>query len=542
MASDILSRSAPPPEPTGPAPGRTSGDATSDATRLLCAGTYLDPEYRATVIRELLTHRFRVVAPSYGYDAVPVLAHALAARRLHRARLAVLGAGLGVTLVLMGAGVLNAFAGFLTALWLVWVTAYLRRVVTLQTLVSRLRGRTDPKGGTSGFDASYPEHPRLTPELVAKIDREQTSDGSLVRYGGYKPFVGAGEPVRRWSTAELLIGAPVPSADQHPFLHEHQYQDRNQPGPGISRATVVHGQEPQRKEVVPFTTDEITSYVAERMTADLRDRARQAERIEGLAVERSTFTTAVTRLGVWEQPEGGAHDGPWEDGYGARRAYLCVRVGTWNQELVTTAFVGFDLKGNTLHTEFYSYVLAPIQASFHLVDRLPAALTGRLLLRVAWHTLRATPGATVRPVLAQLRSRLPGLLPWRWGKTRILVLQPSDTSEFRLGRYADTVLNRGALTSIREMATSDDFHVFFQETDTIKYTQIVERQLLQVIRDFLHEHNVDLAEHEARQTNILNSYGDNNNFVNNNNGGTVNSGTQNFHRGSEGGGQGAGSA
>ncbi|MEU4928029.1 hypothetical protein AB0G54_16185 [Streptomyces yokosukanensis] len=528
MASDILSLPAPPPEPSGPLPGRPSGDATSNATRLLCAGTYLDPLYRATVIRELLTHRFRVVAPSYGYDAVPVLAHALAARRLHRARLAVLGAGLVVTSVLVGTGVLNAFAGWLTALWLVWVTAYLRRVVTLQTLISRLRGRTGQAGRTDGFDGSYPEHPLLTAELVAKIDREQMSDGSLVRYGGYKPFVGAGEPVRRWSTAELLIGAPTPA-----FEHHQRF-------PGTPPAAVVNGQEPKRREVIAFTAAEITAYVAERMTADLRDRARASERIDGLAVERSTFTTAVTtRLGAWEPTRDSRDDG-WEDRYGSQRAYLCVRVGSWNQELVTTAFVGFDLKGNTLHTEFYSYVLAPIQASFHLVDRLPAALSGRLLLRVAWHTLRSTPEAALRPALARLRAVLPGLLPWRWNKTRIRVLQPPDTSEFRLGRYADTVVNRGALTSIREMATSDDFHVFFQETDTIKYTQIVERQLLQVVRDFLYEHNVDLAEHEARQTNILNSYGDNNNFVNNNSG-TVNSGTQNFHRGSDGG-QGAGTS
>ncbi|KOV63713.1 hypothetical protein [Streptomyces sp. MMG1121] len=517
MASDILSLPAPPPEPTGPSPDRPPSDGTSDATRLLCAGTYLDPVYRATVIRELLTHRFRVVAPSYGYDAVPVLAHALAARRLHRARLAVLGAGLVVTFVLMGVGVLNAVAGWLTALWLVWVTAYLRRVVTLQTLTARLRGRTDAAGRTSGFDGSYPEHPLLTAELVAKIDREQTSDGSLVRYGGYKPFVGAGEPVRRWSTAELLIGAPATT-------FEHQRV------PGIPPAATASGREPKRKEVVAFTAEEITACVAERMTAQLRDQARRSERIDGLAVERSTFTTAVTtRLGVRE-PERDDRDGHWADGYDAQRTYLCVRVGSWNQELVTTAFVGFDLKGNTLHTEFYSYVLAPIRASFHLVDRLPAALDGRLLLRVAWHTLRGTPEAALRAFVTRLADVLP-----RWGNTtRIRVLQAPDTSEFRLGRYADTVLNRGALTSIREMATSAGFHVFFQETDTIKYTQIVERQLLQVVRDFLHEHNVDVAEHEARQTNILNDYGRNNSFVNENSG-TVNSGTQNIQRGSDGG-------
>ncbi|MEU1510793.1 hypothetical protein ABZ490_01315 [Streptomyces sp. NPDC005811] len=491
---------------------RAAGDATSNATRLLCAGTYLDPLYRASVIRELLTHRFRVVAPSYGYDAVPVLAHALAARRLQRIRLAVLGAGLVGTVLLTMAGVLNVISGFLAVLWLCWVTAYLRRVVTLQTLVGRL-GR-----GSGGFTGAYPRHPQLTPDLVSKIDREQASDGTLVRYGGYKPFVGAGEPVRRWSTAELLTGAPLPVVE-----HGHL-----PPGaPPVAGAPAA--QEPKRKEVVPFTVEEITACVADRMNAELRDRARQSERIDGLAVERSTFTTAVTTRRGLAEPAPVDGEGRWEEVYDSARAYLCVRVGSWQQELVTTAFVGFDLKGNTLHTEFYSYVLAPIQADFHLVDRLPDTLGARLLARVGWDTLLGAPEALVRPVITRVASWLPRLLSWRRDRIRIRVRLPLDTSEFRLGRYADTVLNLGALTSIREMATSEDFLHFFQETDTIKYTQIVERQLLHVVRGFLHEHNVDLAEHEARQTNILNDYGSNNNFMTGDNN-TANSGTQNFHR------------
>ncbi|MGW3207311.1 hypothetical protein [Streptomyces sp. NPDC001135] len=528
MASAFLSVPAPPPGSGGPVPSRPSADATSDATRLLCAGTYLDPVYRATVIRELLTHRFRVVAPSYGYDAVPVLAHALAARRLHRARLAVLLAGLFVTYVLMAAGVLNGFTGLLATAWLLWVTAFLRRVVTLQLLTSRLGIRTGGARRTSGFDGSYPRHPQLTGELVAKINREQTSDGSLICYGGYKPFVGAGQQVRRWSTAELLIGAPVTVFD-----------GRREAGlpkaPGVNGHAT--GEEPKRKDIIPFTVEDLSAYVSARMTSGLRDHASRLARIEGLAVERSTFTTAVTTLpGAWAAiPE--QTDGHWQDTYGSGRAYLCVRVGSWNQELVTTAFVGFDLKGNTLHTEFYSYVLGPIQASFHLVDRLPAALDAGTLLKVGWHTLRATPEAALRPVLSRARSALSGLLPW--ARNTVLLPQPADTSEFGLGRYADTLVNRGALTSIREMATSDGFHVFFQETDTIKYTQIVERQLLQFIREFLQEHNVDLAEHEARQTNILNDYGSNNNFVNGDNN-TTNSGTQN-HYGASDGGRGTGS-
>ncbi|WP_328562286.1 hypothetical protein [Streptomyces coelicoflavus] len=53
----------------------------SEATRLLCAGAYLDPGYRDRVIDELYLDEQRIVAPSLGFDAARVLAHALRARR-----------------------------------------------------------------------------------------------------------------------------------------------------------------------------------------------------------------------------------------------------------------------------------------------------------------------------------------------------------------------------------------------------------------------------------------------------------------------------
>ncbi|MEU8541785.1 hypothetical protein AB0C52_17665 [Streptomyces sp. NPDC048717] len=82
----VPARGAPP--PGAPPPGVPSGDlpradpAASEATRLLCAGTYLDEGFRDAVIDELYVHEERVAAPSLGFDAARVLAHALRARRI----------------------------------------------------------------------------------------------------------------------------------------------------------------------------------------------------------------------------------------------------------------------------------------------------------------------------------------------------------------------------------------------------------------------------------------------------------------------------
>ncbi|MET9916733.1 hypothetical protein ABZZ04_06560 [Streptomyces sp. NPDC006435] len=56
--------------------------ARSEITRLLCAGVYLQPFFRHRVVKELVEHDERAVAPSADVDVETVLAHALRAGRL----------------------------------------------------------------------------------------------------------------------------------------------------------------------------------------------------------------------------------------------------------------------------------------------------------------------------------------------------------------------------------------------------------------------------------------------------------------------------
>ncbi|MFF1303064.1 hypothetical protein [Streptomyces sp. NPDC058307] len=70
-----------PRQPQSAPPGPATPPHASEATRLLCAGTYLDSGYRDRVIEQLHLNEQRIVAPSLGLDAARVLAHALRARR-----------------------------------------------------------------------------------------------------------------------------------------------------------------------------------------------------------------------------------------------------------------------------------------------------------------------------------------------------------------------------------------------------------------------------------------------------------------------------
>lgn len=95
--------------------------SVSEAGRLLCAGTYLDSAYRDRVIEELYVHEERIVAPSYGFDAARVLAHALRARRTELGwAAAVLGAWFAGSLLTSGALAMLLFPFLLLSLadWL----------------------------------------------------------------------------------------------------------------------------------------------------------------------------------------------------------------------------------------------------------------------------------------------------------------------------------------------------------------------------------------------------------------------------------------
>ncbi|CAL9601111.1 hypothetical protein SUDANB121_05455 [Nocardiopsis dassonvillei] len=66
---------SPPPSPD------TTGEPTG-ATRHLCTGVHVDEEFRDLVIGEICTTPYRRIAPSYGFDLVPVMRHAWLALHL----------------------------------------------------------------------------------------------------------------------------------------------------------------------------------------------------------------------------------------------------------------------------------------------------------------------------------------------------------------------------------------------------------------------------------------------------------------------------
>jgi hypothetical protein len=469
-------------------------NARTTVTRLLCVGTHVDPQFADRVVRDCIGDvgaKDRFVAPSYGYDVLPVLGHALIAqdRRRYRRRTVLIGPFIPLALSLFG--MTAAVIGIALWMWSTWAAIFLERLITLHTLVAHL---TVPaaRGERHGFDGRIPAHPKLTDFTCKRMNREQNSSSGLVYYSGREPFVGAGTRTTTSAFPILLDPAnhPIPSAD------------------GRDGGA----------DVAPFTTEEIMRFVRQKLTTVLQAEGWEGQRIEELEIARRWYRTAIGRVRP-EPPDSAprpARQGA--ESYEAAREYLCVRVASWDQEVVASVFVSFDVRGRTLYSEMHRYELAPIKAAYHAVDRLPAEISAEdvclIAGKAAIHMVGEAIGAAATICLFPYHLLLQAL-----GKDRRSpVAEQSEPGVEYPARRAE-VFDFGARRSVREIAQAPESHHFFQDMDVKKYGDIVEQRLSELVIDFLEEKNLDTSEYRAKQATVLN-YG----IIQSGNGTIVNTG------------------
>lgn len=487
----------------------------TNATRLLCAGTHLNAHFCDQVVDELVKQRHRRVAPAYGYNCVMILAHALSAKRRRRMRMLGLLAGLA-PLVPAALDGKHALEWGLLAAWCWWVVIVVERVACVHMLKSQLSRRA---GDTGSRTQAVPGHRVLSGR--ANEITVQSRSTAPVCYSGFSPFIGAGTLTRDWSFSVVI----QPADPQNPVLD--------------------------------FTTAELMDHVCARVTEKIGGSTKAG--IAGLTATRRLYSTLLRPSGF----DTARLDVPGEAGpvlagdlYDSAREYVCVSIGSWEQELVTSIFVGFDIRGDTLHTEMHSYALLPIKAGFHEVDRLPEELTFGPVLAIALMTplraiLRTLQAAAARSTQAfrrgeqgsksryDLLTTLSSLLSifllytwlgggaatstivirlllaagglwlafWliRWGWDRYTQrMEESAADRPVVGGNGERVTDFGARASIRELAASEQPHHYFQAVDQDKYTKIIERRVTDFIIDFLKKHRIETSEFDTRRQAVFN--------------------------------------
>jgi hypothetical protein len=477
-------------------------DAHTEATRLLCSGVYLDSDFRSGVIEQLVQHEERPVAPSLGVDAIPVLAYALRARS-QEAQTALLLLFLWVAFFAVaftggsGSGPLGSatwplvYAALCVVLWVVGgpgTAVYALDRGTLRKALMGQRGRLAalvPVGpqlflalywilalfvffttGAGNWPAivfplllvlpiwmhrahvtgvmrhelahdSFAGRPRaeLPPtdhyrRIGAAIDREQHA--GLTIYDPFRPFIGAGRPYEPWSFALEL-----------------------------------HRREPAGPEQGPLTSAMVVELIRPRLEA-LRDAAAATsrDRLKDLEIEEFVYLpVGLPRAEV-------SYDGATvlqhlrdavDEGGEARRHFLRIRVGAWDEQVVVSVLVRVHTQGGMLVLEVVPHILTPVRPEYRAAD----VIAGRGeedVLRDGVRALLTAPTASFAAAVSSVRTGVTIFRTW-----------------LAEGEHA---VPDGPETSVRELGSSPSISLF-QEMDISRYVKTIQDRIASGVRDAL---------------------------------------------------------
>jgi hypothetical protein len=398
------------------------GGTMTSATRSLCTGAYLDHKFRTRVLREVYSEGRRALAPSYGFDAIPVLLHCRRARDWIVARDILLCACLGLSLL---TGTLNT--GGVALLLILWAVAtsmgWLIRVAVGFDRERRVSARAQAIFGFAGFStlliwvlaSALPG----TLEILMQLSNEILLTGEIPQ-----PWFGLGELNPPSNTAIsvvvlLMFAVAAMEALQRQMSLERLMQD-NPWRSGLRRRRLATFAECQAGNVTMYSGfspfigagQELRTWsFALRMVrasqsswfaqggrarppsageaADGHDEllfkvddliAHLREQLGALAIKsepRLALPGLTIRDHVFQASEGAGRlthtmdpatvSDIIADPTRAARHYLTCQVRSWDGEVVTTVFVHVALQGRTLYLEFSAWMLPPTRVEYQLL-------------------------------------------------------------------------------------------------------------------------------------------------------------------------------
>ncbi|MGH3696275.1 MAG: hypothetical protein ACRDRX_20155 [Pseudonocardiaceae bacterium] len=352
------------------------------------------------------------------------------------------------------------------------VLAFDRLTVAKLMASSFQRDRFEPDAGRASSQwerlARSIGHDSFRAELqrVAHADENSQIAGQadVVVYRGETPFIGAGELV-----AHHVIALPLePSEDERdpaPIsvndLHHHVAESLATLRSPSSLSPGRRLEQLQHSEQVLMPSDRLLfNYAGQTRLPVLPD----------LSHAPLTHLPLSAARALAEDPL------EWA------RYYACFRVESWDRDLSTSCYLHIGTDQRMLYLEWTYCTLYPVREDYRVADRptdSPVVTVGRSLIE-----LIVLPAS----VPARLRSAF---------RRRKISIQRSG--ELIPDRY-------GAAQSIRELAADTGTQTYFQDADTERYINIVDRTLVRAVGKFLEERGYSVVEFMKIADSTINNY------------------------------------
>jgi hypothetical protein len=535
------------------------------ATRHLCAGVYVDERFRDLVIDEVCTAPHRRVAPSYGFDIVPVMQHAWRAAGLRALPRAMVLAAVAGPLLTGNVPAAVLIAGGFALLLLLRLAVVLRSADDQSMTAGRSRRRALDPLRTHRFLLRF-LLPRVTTPTARMVKRVTTAALWLVL-----TILAVGLLYPRQAVAALLLAAtlmfvylavgaarqlilnrilrtPVlrPSrlsgrqraadrqqhhmcavyrrsrhaddedddltrftlfGDESPFIGAGELVYQWNPPMSIQLLRAESDEEPlhEREHAVPpFKAHELVEYLSEAvlpLNADSHDVRLPAEVRDRVYVAETDV--AVDRSLLPHHFTRSQLRSIIDTPESKRHHFLEIITPADGSEFVATVLLHVSLQGRTLTLSTAACVLAHTPRSFQRAEEF------------GHHGAAAVIWAAFNEL-----SALPTDIQHSWRVLRYLytlakaAVLPRDLTTTPIRNVLI-----GSRVSIRQESSQTWTKVQLEKSDILGRLKTIEQRLLSAASDFLQSRDVDTSGFNDRALKIINSgifnFGDNNSFNNN---------------------------
>lgn len=525
-------------------PENGTGAVDSRATRYLCAGVYLDRDFREMVIRRVYNDSKHMVAPSYGFDLVPVVVHAWRAWCLETLRWILILSVLLGGLVRTPAATVAVAALFglcwclATAVRSALVALPLKAKERADRFLRRARWRSQSNDlaaqlrsmklawiGSGVLAVAVPVISGMAGIPLTQLLQQATITGMLITVVACG--CGAAQRSALHRTAKGRLPAPksrryqtINEQQHHPFvIYRRPPKEEPQPEnfrdilalddsrkPFVGAGRLIHRWSPplsihllqkgagsmadREFDPLPFKAHELVIHLKDEMQRlDGADDAtslpdfRKADRI--FIAEADVTSERDWLLG---EPSADKINEIIDRPFDRFHHFLEIRTSVFG-ELVTTVFVRTTVKGRALSLDFAACALTRTPDDYHVLDEYGERRPGAIL--------RAAVRGITNILTDTMRSwrliHVPAILlgAFRARRTRVL--------------DAKRGVKIGAKLSVREEKRMPWESAQLDRTLISDHVKLIEDRLLKAATEFLRDKGVDISEFEERATNIINT-------------------------------------
>lgn len=426
----------------------------TESTRYLCAAVQIDERLCDQIIQEFLEEDYTVIGICHGVDIPTVLKSCLLAKKRRNERDNRL-------FILLGIGLFISFLFGQFILWFLILYPIAWRIVFLDKRKARydIVGKNILKRNYNPDSINL----QLSPDLERKLKEiSETQNANVIIYGGFSPFVGAGLNINGWSfTVDINKGKEEMGVTKKPL---------------------------------PFQVTELYEYISDSINSI---------RLDNLSIEDNLYINGQEIRDMEDfvpaplmRPNTRFNDSFIKSFIGERtysiRHYRCLRVSDWKGELILSIFIRFSKIGQSLFLEANYYLLTPLREYYRQYDAIKSEPSSEDIRKLVWESAFTTFGLSIASLISILNKSSES-----WQKKQ---RKKQKEKEIK----SNPSFNYGAITSLRERVSQDQYYRYFQRLDQEMYLKIIQRKIVDGLSKFLDSKNIDTTDFKEARSTILN--------------------------------------